>query len=218
MTHKQSINVIGAGLAGSEAAWQIAKRGGHVRLYEMRPVKQTPAHHTDKFAELVCSNSLRGNSLANAVGVLKEEMRHLDSVIIKAADEAAVPAGGALAVDRHDFAGKVTEYVKGHPNVTVVQEEVTEIPEGPTIIATGPLTSEALAEQLKAFSGEEYLYFYDAAAPIIDAETIDRDKVYLKSRYDKGEAAYLNCPMTEEEFDRFYQALIEAETVPLREY
>ncbi|GIN11237.1 methylenetetrahydrofolate--tRNA-(uracil-5-)-methyltransferase TrmFO [Shouchella clausii] len=218
MTHKQSINVIGAGLAGSEAAWQIAKRGGHVRLYEMRPVKQTPAHHTDKFAELVCSNSLRGNSLANAVGVLKEEMRHLDSVIIKAADEAAVPAGGALAVDRHDFAGKVTEYVKGHPNVTVVHEEMTEIPEGPTIIATGPLTSEALAEQLKAFSGEEYLYFYDAAAPIIDAETIDRDKVYLKSRYDKGEAAYLNCPMTEEEFDRFYQALIEAETVPLREF
>lgn len=218
MIENKTINVIGAGLAGSEAAWQIAKRGGQVRLYEMRPVKQTPAHHTDKFAELVCSNSLRGNSLANAVGVLKEEMRTLDSVIIKAADEAAVPAGGALAVDRHDFAARVTNYVKEHPNVTVVNEEITELPSGPTIIATGPLTSKALSEQLKALTGEEHLYFYDAAAPIIDAETIDRDKVYLKSRYDKGEAAYLNCPMTEEEFNRFYDALIEAETVPLREF
>ncbi|WP_078391509.1 FADH(2)-oxidizing methylenetetrahydrofolate--tRNA-(uracil(54)-C(5))-methyltransferase TrmFO [Shouchella patagoniensis] len=218
MIENKTINVIGAGLAGSEAAWQIAKRGGQVRLYEMRPVKQTPAHHTDKFAELVCSNSLRGNSLANAVGVLKEEMRKLDSVIIKAADEAAVPAGGALAVDRHDFAARVTNYVKEHPNVTVVNEEITELPSGPTIIATGPLTSKALSEQLKALTGEEHLYFYDAAAPIIDAETIDRDKVYLKSRYDKGEAAYLNCPMTEEEFNRFYDALIEAETVPLREF
>ncbi|MBM7837639.1 methylenetetrahydrofolate--tRNA-(uracil-5-)-methyltransferase [Alkalihalobacillus xiaoxiensis] len=218
MNEQQTINVIGAGLAGSEAAWQIAKRGGHVRLYEMRPVKQTPAHHTDKFAELVCSNSLRGNSLANAVGVLKEEMRMLDSVIIKAADESAVPAGGALAVDRHDFAERVTRYVKEHPNVTVVNEEMTRIPDGPTIIATGPLTSEALSAQLKEISGEEHLYFYDAAAPIIDADTIDRDKVYLKSRYDKGEAAYLNCPMTEEEFNRFYDALVEAETVPLREF
>ncbi|MED4127306.1 MULTISPECIES: FADH(2)-oxidizing methylenetetrahydrofolate--tRNA-(uracil(54)-C(5))-methyltransferase TrmFO [Shouchella] len=218
MTERKEIHVVGAGLAGSEAAWQIAQRGGKVRLYEMRPVKQTPAHHTDKFAELVCSNSLRGNSLANAVGVLKEEMRQLDSVIIKAADEAAVPAGGALAVDRHDFAAKVTNYVKEHPNVTVVNEELTTIPDGPTIIATGPLTSKALSEQLQSLTGEESLYFYDAAAPIIDAETIDRDKVYLKSRYDKGEAAYLNCPMTEEEFDRFYEALIAAETVPLKEF
>ncbi|MFB4211115.1 FADH(2)-oxidizing methylenetetrahydrofolate--tRNA-(uracil(54)-C(5))-methyltransferase TrmFO [Shouchella sp. 1P09AA] len=218
MTDQKEIHVIGAGLAGSEAAWQIAKRGGKVRLYEMRPVKQTPAHHTDKFAELVCSNSLRGNSLANAVGVLKEEMRRLDSVIIKAADEAAVPAGGALAVDRHDFAARVTNYVKEHPNVTVVNEELTEIPDGPTIIATGPLTSKALSDQLRALTGEESLYFYDAAAPILDAETIDRDKVYLKSRYDKGEAAYLNCPMTEEEFNRFYDALIAAETVPLKEF
>ncbi|MGM0873656.1 MAG: FADH(2)-oxidizing methylenetetrahydrofolate--tRNA-(uracil(54)-C(5))-methyltransferase TrmFO [Bacillota bacterium] len=212
------VNVIGAGLAGSEAAWQLAKRGIQVRLYEMRPVKQTPAHHTDKFAELVCSNSLRANTLTNAVGVLKEEMRILDSVIIKAADECAVPAGGALAVDRHEFAAKVTDLVKGHPNVTVINEEVGEIPNGPTIIATGPLTSKSLSDQLKSITGEEYLYFYDAAAPIIEKDSIDMDKVYLKSRYDKGEAAYLNCPMTEEEFDRFYEALISAETVPLKEF
>jgi methylenetetrahydrofolate--tRNA-(uracil-5-)-methyltransferase len=212
------VNVIGAGLAGSEAAWQLAKRGIKVRLYEMRPVKQTPAHHTDKFAELVCSNSLRANTLTNAVGVLKEEMRILDSVIIKAADECAVPAGGALAVDRHEFAAKVTELVKGHPNVTVITEEVGEILSGPTIIATGPLTSKNLSDQLKSLTGEEYLYFYDAAAPIIEKESIDMEKVYLKSRYDKGEAAYLNCPMTEEEFDRFYEALISAETVPLKEF
>ncbi|MFE8695195.1 FADH(2)-oxidizing methylenetetrahydrofolate--tRNA-(uracil(54)-C(5))-methyltransferase TrmFO [Cytobacillus sp. FJAT-53684] len=213
-----AVNVIGAGLAGSEAAWQIANRGIQVRLYEMRPVKQTPAHHTDKFAELVCSNSLRANTLTNAVGVLKEEMRKLNSVIINSADACAVPAGGALAVDRHEFAALVTEKVRNHPNVTVFSEEVTEIPEGPTIIATGPLTSEALSAKLKELSGEDYLYFYDAAAPIIEKESINMDKVYLKSRYDKGEAAYLNCPMTEEEFDKFYEALISAETVPLKEF
>ncbi|WP_394185559.1 FADH(2)-oxidizing methylenetetrahydrofolate--tRNA-(uracil(54)-C(5))-methyltransferase TrmFO [Metabacillus halosaccharovorans] len=218
MNHEPMVNVIGAGLAGSEAAWQLAKRGIKVRLYEMRPVKQTPAHHTDKFAELVCSNSLRANNLTNAVGVLKEEMRLLDSVIIKAADECAVPAGGALAVDRHEFSQKVTELVKGHPNVTVVNEEVQEIPNGPTIIATGPLTSKNLSEQLMSLTGEKYLYFYDAAAPIVEKDSINMDRVYLKSRYDKGEAAYLNCPMTEEEFDRFYEALIAAETVPLKEF
>ncbi|MGQ4664609.1 FADH(2)-oxidizing methylenetetrahydrofolate--tRNA-(uracil(54)-C(5))-methyltransferase TrmFO [Metabacillus halosaccharovorans] len=218
MNHEPMVNVIGAGLAGSEAVWQLAKRGIKVRLYEMRPVKQTPAHHTDKFAELVCSNSLRANNLTNAVGVLKEEMRLLDSVIIKAADECAVPAGGALAVDRHEFSQKVTELVKGHPNVTVVNEEVQEIPNGPTIIATGPLTSKNLSEQLMSLTGEKYLYFYDAAAPIVEKDSINMDKVYLKSRYDKGEAAYLNCPMTEEEFDRFYEALIAAETVPLKEF
>ncbi|RAS79493.1 FADH(2)-oxidizing methylenetetrahydrofolate--tRNA-(uracil(54)-C(5))-methyltransferase TrmFO [Priestia endophytica] len=212
------VNVIGAGLAGSEAAWQLAKRGIKVHLYEMRPVRQTAAHHTDKFAELVCSNSLRANTLTNAVGVLKEEMRHLDSVIISSADACSVPAGGALAVDRHEFAAHVTERVKHHENVTVFNEEITEIPSGPTIIATGPLTSQALSEQLKSLTGEEYLYFYDAAAPIIEKDSIDMDKVYLKSRYDKGEAAYLNCPMTEEEFDRFYNALIEAEVVPLKEF
>ncbi|MGG6432068.1 FADH(2)-oxidizing methylenetetrahydrofolate--tRNA-(uracil(54)-C(5))-methyltransferase TrmFO [Anoxybacillus sp. D401a] len=212
------VTVIGAGLAGSEAAWQLAKRGIRVKLYEMRPVKQTPAHHTDKFAELVCSNSLRANTLTNAVGVLKEEMRRLDSVIMKAADSCSVPAGGALAVDRHEFAAKVTDMVANHPNVTVVREEVTTIPTGPTIIATGPLTSQPLSEQLQALTGEEYLYFYDAAAPIVEKESIDMEKVYIKSRYDKGEAAYINCPMTEEEFDRFYDALISAETVPLKEF
>ncbi|MDO6655626.1 FADH(2)-oxidizing methylenetetrahydrofolate--tRNA-(uracil(54)-C(5))-methyltransferase TrmFO [Anaerobacillus sp. 1_MG-2023] len=212
------VTVIGAGLAGSEAAWQLAKQGVDVHLYEMRPKKQTPAHHTDKFAELVCSNSLRANTLTNAVGVLKEEMRRMDSVIIKSADECAVPAGGALAVDRHEFAAKVTENVKNHPNVTVFSEECTKIPDGPTIIATGPLTSKDLSDQLKALSGEEYLYFYDAAAPIIETESIDMEKVYKKSRYDKGEAAYLNCPMTEEEFNTFYEALISAETVPLKEF
>ncbi|WP_102271468.1 FADH(2)-oxidizing methylenetetrahydrofolate--tRNA-(uracil(54)-C(5))-methyltransferase TrmFO [Cytobacillus massiliigabonensis] len=215
---KETVNVIGAGLAGSEAAWQIANRGIQVRLYEMRPVRQTPAHHTDKFAELVCSNSLRANTLTNAVGVLKEEMRKLNSVIISSADACSVPAGGALAVDRHEFAALVTDKVRNHPNVTVITEEATEIPEGPTVIATGPLTSEALSSKLKELSGEEYLYFYDAAAPIIEKESINMDKVYLKSRYDKGEAAYLNCPMTEEEFNTFYEALISAETVPLKEF
>jgi methylenetetrahydrofolate--tRNA-(uracil-5-)-methyltransferase len=217
MSH-QHVNVIGAGLAGSEAAWQIASRGIKVKLYEMRPVRQTPAHHTEKFAELVCSNSLRANTLTNAVGVLKEEMRKLNSVIISSADDCAVPAGGALAVDRHEFAGLVTERVKNHPNVEVITEEVTEIPDGPTIIATGPLTSDHLSKALNSLTGEEYLYFYDAAAPIIEVDSINMDKVYLKSRYDKGEAAYLNCPMTEEEFDRFYEALITSETVPLKEF
>ncbi|WRP08435.1 FADH(2)-oxidizing methylenetetrahydrofolate--tRNA-(uracil(54)-C(5))-methyltransferase TrmFO [Rossellomorea aquimaris] len=212
------VNVIGAGLAGSEAAWQIAKRGIKVNLFEMRPVRQTPAHHTDKFAELVCSNSLRANTLTNAVGVLKEEMRHLDSVIMSAADACSVPAGGALAVDRHEFSAQVTDKVKNHPNVTVYNEEVTDLPEGITIIATGPLTSESLSEKIRKVTGEEHLYFYDAAAPIIEKDSIDMDKVYLKSRYDKGEAAYLNCPMTETEFNRFYEALISAETVPLKEF
>lgn len=213
------VNVIGAGLAGSEAAWQIAKRGIQVKLYEMRPVKQTPAHHTDKFAELVCSNSLRANNLTNAVGVIKEEMRKLDSIIIEAADSCSVPAGGALAVDRHEFAGYVTEKVKNHPLVEVIHEEVTEIPkDGITVIATGPLTSSELAKSIREATGQDYLYFYDAAAPIIEKDSIDMDKVYLKSRYDKGEAAYLNCPMNEEEFNAFQQALIEAEVAPLKEF
>jgi methylenetetrahydrofolate--tRNA-(uracil-5-)-methyltransferase len=217
MSH-QVVNVIGGGLAGSEAAWQVANRGVKVHLYEMRPVRQTPAHHTDKFAELVCSNSLRANTLTNAVGVLKEEMRMLDSIIIKSADSCAVPAGGALAVDRHEFAAHVTNAIRSHPNITVFNEEITDIPEGTTIIATGPLTSPHLSDKLKSLTGEEYLYFYDAAAPILEKESINMDKVYLKSRYDKGEAAYLNCPMTEEEFDRFYEALMTAEAVPLKEF
>lgn len=212
------VTVIGAGLAGSEAAWQIAQAGVKVKLYEMRPVKQTPAHHTDKFAELVCSNSLRANSLTNAVGVLKEEMRRLGSVIIGSADKCSVPAGGALAVDRHEFADLVTQAVRNHPLVEVFHEEVTELPDGIVVVASGPLTSPALSEHLKALTGEEYLYFYDAAAPIIEKDSIDMDKVFVASRYDKGEAAYLNCPMTEEEFDRFYEALVTAETVPLKEF
>ena len=190
----QTVNVIGAGLAGSEAAYQLAERGIKVNLIEMRPVKQTPAHHTDKFAELVCSNSLRGNALTNGVGVLKEEMRRLNSIIIEAADKARVPAGGALAVDRHDF------------------------PDGYTIIATGPLTTETLAQEIVDITGKDQLYFYDAAAPIIEKESIDMDKVYLKSRYDKGEAAYLNCPMTEDEFNRFYDAVLEAEVAPVNSF
>ncbi|MDT2571253.1 FADH(2)-oxidizing methylenetetrahydrofolate--tRNA-(uracil(54)-C(5))-methyltransferase TrmFO [Enterococcus raffinosus] len=214
----KTVNVIGAGLAGSEAAWQLAEAGVPVNLYEMRPIKSTPAHHTGNFAELVCSNSLRGNALTNAVGVLKEEMRRLHSVVISSADETAVPAGGALAVDRNNFSELITQKVKNHPMVTVISEEITKIPEGITIIATGPLTSEALAEEIAEYNGSHGFYFYDAAAPILDGATIDREKVYLKSRYDKGEAAYLNCPMTEEEFMRFYEALIEAEVAPQKEF
>lgn len=214
----KKINVIGAGLAGSEAAWQAAEAGMAVNLYEMRPKKTTEAHHTNNFAELVCTNSLRGNNLTNAVGVLKEEMRRLNSVIISSADQTAVPAGGALAVDRDDFSELVTKRVKEHPLVTVIEEEITEIPEGITVIATGPLTSEPLSKAIQAFNGSEGFYFYDAAAPIIDKSTIDMDKVYLKSRYDKGEAAYLNCPMNEEEFYAFREALVNAEVAPLKEF
>ncbi|OOG27364.1 FADH(2)-oxidizing methylenetetrahydrofolate--tRNA-(uracil(54)-C(5))-methyltransferase TrmFO [Enterococcus innesii] len=214
----KEINVIGAGLAGSEAAWQAAQAGVAVKVYEMRPKKSTEAHHTNNFAELVCTNSLRGNNLTNAVGVLKEEMRRLDSVIITSADKTAVPAGGALAVDRDDFSELVTKRVKEHPLVTVIEEEITEIPDGITVIATGPLTSEPLSKAIQAFNGSEGFYFYDAAAPIVDKSTINMDKVYLKSRYDKGEAAYLNCPMNEEEFYAFREALVNAEVAPLKEF
>ena len=213
------INVIGAGLAGSEAAYQIAKRGVPVKLYEMRGVKSTPQHKTDKFAELVCSNSLRGDSLTNAVGLLKEEMRRLDSVIMRAAESTRVPAGGALAVDRDGFSQRVTDDVMNHPLVEVIRDEITEIPEDAvTVIATGPLTSDALAEKIHALNGGDGFYFYDAAAPIVDKNSIDMEKVYLKSRYDKGQAAYLNCPMTKEEFMAFYDALIRAEEAPLNSF
>lgn len=219
MTYEQQVTVIGAGLAGTEAAWQIASRGVRVKLYEMRPVVKTPAHHTDKFAELVCSNSLRANGLTNAVGVLKEEMRMLNSLVLSAADKHAVPAGGALAVDRDGFSGEITSTLHQHPLIEVVNEELTSLPEdGILVVATGPLTSPALSEQIKALMGEEYFYFYDAAAPIIEKDSIDMNKVYLASRYDKGEAAYLNCPMTEEEFDVFYEALITAEVAQLKEF
>ena len=212
------VNVIGAGLAGSEAAWQIANAGVAVHLYEMRPTKKTPAHHTNQFAELVCSNSLRGNSLQNAVGVLKEEMRRMNSVIIHSADETSVPAGGALAVDRDTFSATVTEKLRNHPLITVYEEELTEFPEGITVVATGPLTSEGLAKTIKEFNGSDGFYFYDAAAPIIEKSSINFDKVYLKSRYDKGEAAYLNCPMTKEEFEVFHKELVNAEVAPLKEF
>jgi methylenetetrahydrofolate--tRNA-(uracil-5-)-methyltransferase len=215
---EQVVTVIGAGLAGSEAAWQIAQQGVRVKLYEMRSVKKTPAHISDKFAELVCSNSLRSNELSNAVGVLKYEMRMLDSIILKCADEHAVPAGGALAVDRDGFSQAVTDALTNHPLIEVIKEEVTQLPDGITVVASGPLTSAALSEQLKALTGEEYLYFYDAAAPIIEKDSIDMDKVYLASRYDRGEAAYLNCPMTEDEFNTFYDALVTAEEAPLKEF
>jgi len=215
---KQKVTVIGAGLAGSEASYQLAKRGFQVTLYEMRPTKLTPAHKTGLFAELVCSNSLRANSLENAVGLLKEEMRMLDSIIIRCADESQVPAGGALAVDRDLFSGDVTKIIRSHPNITVVEEEITEIPEGPVIIATGPLTSDALSQKIKELINEEYLYFFDAAAPIVEFDTIDMNKAYKKSRYDKGEAAYINCPMTEEEFNNWYDELIHAKTIELKEF
>ena len=212
------INVIGAGLAGCEAAYQAAQMGVNVTLYEMKPSKYTPAHHSPKFAELVCSNSLRADGLANAVGVLKEEMRILDSLIMKAADANAVPAGGALAVDREGFSGQITEFLSNHPNIEVIREELTEIPEGPTIVATGPLTSDALSAYIREMTGHNSFYFYDAAAPIIEKDSINFDKVYLKSRYDKGEAAYLNCPMSEEEFNAWHEALINAEVVPVKEF
>jgi methylenetetrahydrofolate--tRNA-(uracil-5-)-methyltransferase len=219
LTGPQRVTVIGAGLAGSEAAWQIASQGVPVRLYEMRPLVKTPAHHTDQFAELVCSNSLRANGLSNAVGVLKEEMRMLNSLVLGSADRNAVPAGGALAVDRDGFSGEITRTLHNHPLIEVINEEITHIPESEiVVIATGPLTSPALSAEIRKFMGEDYFYFYDAAAPIIEKDSIDMDKVYLASRYDKGEAAYLNCPMNEEEFNAFYDALITAEVAELKEF
>lgn len=217
---KKKVIVIGAGLAGSEAAWQLAKRGVNVDLYEMRPKKMTPAHKTQNFAELVCSNSLRANNITNAVGLLKEEMRRLDSLIIKCADATQVPAGGALAVDRDKFSEMITETIKNHPNINVIEEEITHIPKGdiPVVVATGPLTSDALSQDIRTYTKQEGLYFYDAAAPIIEKDSIDMNKVYLKSRYDKGEAAYLNCPMTKDEFFNFYNSLITAEAAPLKEF
>ena len=206
-----TVKVIGAGLAGSEAAWQLAQRGIHVELYEMRPEKKSPAHHTENFAELVCSNSLRGDRLENAVGLLKEELRRLDSVIISCADATRVEAGGCLAVDRHGFAAMVTEKIRNHPNVTVIPGEITEVPEGPVIIATGPLTSDALSEAIGKYFGSDQLHFFDAAAPLVTYESIDMDKAWWQSRYDRGTADYINCAMTKEEYDAFLHELINAE-------
>ncbi|MGI6552169.1 MAG: methylenetetrahydrofolate--tRNA-(uracil(54)-C(5))-methyltransferase (FADH(2)-oxidizing) TrmFO [Bacillota bacterium] len=211
--------VVGAGLAGSEAAWQAAKRGVKVQLWEMRPQKMTPAHQTGFFAELVCSNSFRSRSLENAVGLLKEEMKLLDSLIMECAWNNQVPAGGALAVDRLAFAREVTEVLTNHPLIQVRTAELEEIPQGlPVIIATGPLTAGGLASGIRALLGQEYFYFYDAVAPIVTADSIDYSVVFTASRYQKGEAAYLNCPFDKEQYDRFYQALITAERHPLKEF
>ena len=206
------VTVIGAGLAGSECAWQLAERGVEVTLREMKPEKKTPAHETAYFAELCCSNSLRAAGLENAVGLLKEELRRLGSLIIRCADATAVPAGGALAVDRHGFARMVTESVQSHPNITVVPGEVTEIPAGEVVIASGPLTSDALAAKLPQLWGEkdETLHFYDAAAPLVSFESVDMESAYFASRYDKGTPDYINCPMSEEEYKAFWQELIHA--------
>ena len=212
------VTVVGAGLAGSEAAWQLVKRKIPVRLVEMRPKTSSPAHHSENFAELVCSNSLRSDSLNNAVGILKEEMRHLDSIIMESAEATRVPAGSALAVDRQAFSRRITEQLKQHPLIEVIQEEVTQIPDGPCIIASGPLTSDALSKAIQEYTHADYFHFYDAAAPIIEKDSIDFSKAYIKSRYDKGEAAYINCAMSREEFDAFYEELIHAETAQLHEF
>ncbi len=217
----KKVIVIGAGLAGSEAAWQAAQRGAEVTLYEMRPEKSTPAHKTAGFAELVCSNSLRGAGLENAVGVLKEEMRRLHSVIMAAADATRVPAGGALAVDRHGFSDYVTEKVSNHPRITVVHEEVAHIPlsdDTITIVASGPLTAGALAEDIAARTGNDSLYFYDAAAPIVSLESVDMSKAYRASRYGKGTADYINCPMDEAQYRAFWHELVNAEKAPTHDF
>ena len=213
-----TVSVIGAGLAGSEAAYQLAKRGFRVNLVEMRPNEQTPAHQTGLFAELVCSNSFRALSLENAVGVLKEEMRLLDSLIMKAATVTKVEAGGALALDRVEFSSWVTNYLKSHPNINVINREETAIPPGPAIIATGPLTSPTFSKTLASYFGEQHLYFYDAMAPIITADSVNFTKVFLQSRYDKGQAAYWNCPFNEEEFFKFYNYLIQAPSVEIKDF
>ena len=211
------VTVIGGGLAGSEAAWQAAESGCSVELWEMRPVKETPAHHTDQFAELVCSNSMGNRSLETASGLLKEELRRLGSMILRCADANAVPAGGALGVAREDFPRAVTEAVHAHSNIEVIRKEATEFSDGPTVIATGPLTSDALVENIEALSGET-LYFYDAASPIIHRDSLDEETIYLASRYGKGEAAYLNCPMTEEQYYAFVEELATGELSPIKDF
>ena len=206
------VTVIGAGLAGSEAAWQLAQRGIDVELWEMKPLKRTPAHVTDDFAELCCSNSLRSDQLENAVGLLKEEMRRLGSLILECAEATRVPSGGALAVDRNGFAAMVTAKIRSHPRITVREGEVTELPQGEVIVASGPLTSDALAEHLQTLLGANTdLHFFDAAAPLVTAESIDMENAWMGSRYDKGTADYVNCPMNKEEYDAFWEALTTAQ-------
>ena len=207
-----TVKVIGAGLAGSEAAWQLANRGIQVTLYEMKPKKMSPAHHSPDFAELVCSNSLRGDRLENAVGLLKEELRRVGSLILQCAEATRVEAGGALAVDREGFARMLTEKIRSHPNITVVEEEVTEVPEGPVIIATGPLTSDAMSQAIGKYFGEtEYLHFFDAAAPLVTAESIDMELAWWQSRYDRGTPDYINCALNKEQYEQFIQELTTAQ-------
>ena len=205
------VKVIGAGLAGAEAAWQLAQRGISVELYEMKPHKKSPAHHTDTFAELVCSNSLRGDRLENAVGLLKEELRRVGSLILECADATRVEAGGCLAVDRYGFSQMVTEKINNHPNIKVISQEVTEVPEGPVIIATGPLTSDAMSDAIGRYFGADYLHFFDAAAPLVTAESVDMDEAWWQSRYDRGTPDYINCGMDKAQYEAFLQELITAE-------
>ena len=209
------VKVIGAGLAGSEAAWQLAQRGIQVELIEMKPLKMSPAHHSTDFGELVCSNSLRGDRLENAVGLLKEELRRCGSLIMECAEATRVEAGGCLAVDRYGFSALVTEKIKNHPNITVTAQEVTEVPEGPVIIATGPLTSDALSEAIGAYFGADYLHFFDAAAPLVTAESIDMEHAWWQSRYDRGTPDYINCAMNREEYEAFITELVSAEEAPV---
>src|SRR5690606_27761975 len=216
-----AVTVIGGGLAGSEAAWQLAERGFDVNLYEMRPQKTTGAHVTDRLGELVCSNSFGSKLPDRASGLLKTELNMLRSLLLDCAERAALPAGGALAVDRELFAASVTEALSSHPNIKIVREEVTTIPEGPTIIATGPLTSESMTREIAALTGQQYLYFYDAIAPIVTADSIDMSIAFRANRYDRGdedEGDYINCPMTKEEYERFVDALLNAETIQLKDF
>lgn len=207
--------VIGAGLAGSEAAWQLAQRGIQVELIEMKPHKMTPAHHSPDFGELVCSNSLRGDRLENAVGLLKEEMRRLGSLIISCADETRVEAGGCLAVDREGFSARITQKLKTHPNIHITSQEVTGVPEGPVIIATGPLTSDAMAQAIGKYFGQDYLHFFDAAAPLVTADSIDMSKAWWQSRYDRGTPDYINCALNKSEYEAFVRELVSAEEAPV---
>ncbi len=215
---QQTVNVVGAGLAGCEAAWALAQAGVPVRLYEMKPHHYTPAHHYEGFAELICSNSLKAARIGSAAGMLKEEMRMLGSLTMEAAEQTAVSAGGALAVDRERFSDYITEKIKSHPNITVIHQRVDEIPQGPTIIASGPLTDSALAKSIQQLCGAQYLSFFDAAAPIVTFDSLDQNKVFFAARYGRGEADYINCPMDREQYERFYQALVEAESVELHEF
>ena len=214
----QPVSVVGAGLAGCEAAWTLAQAGVPVRLYEMKPHHYTPAHHYEGFAELICSNSLKAARVGSAAGMLKEEMQMLGSLTMEAAEQTAVSAGGALAVDRERFSDYITEQIKSHPNITVIHQRVDEIPEGPTIIASGPLTDSVLAKSIQQLCGAQYLSFFDAAAPIVTFDSLDQDKVFFAARYGRGEADYINCPMDRGQYERFYQALVEAESVELHEF